>query len=361
LTSNATSTQWTGTIPTTGIGSATWSAGTKTFTVLGVDTPASPTFTAPAVLTCALGTATVGPSSSVVRTGGAANGPLTGDLTISVGTTGNCTGVSLSVNTGVTTQTITLTSSGTNTWTGTVLRGAYSWTTGAHDFAVNAAGTPNTSGTIPFTVITAPCAVSGGSTSPGTAYRMSASAGQRRLASSVSVSVSTTGTCATVDAVIGTGGPSSVPLSLSETAPGSGVWQSTLAWNAANDWTAGNKAFLLAVNGSTVPATIPMTVQDAACTVTSASIVANPTTRSTTTRLLSAATVLTVNTTGTCSLTTNVATGRTNQNGVAMTQAAASSWTLDLRALGLQWNSGSYTETVQNNATTIRTITLTVN
>ena len=227
---------WTATIPkqayTTWTVAPTGGPLTKTATVSGTANAASFTFDVKAVA-CALSAGSANPAT-VNRNG---NNSLQSDVALSLTTTGTCAGVSVTVATGSSTPTIALAESapGAGTWSATVLKAAYAWTSGPKSFAVKDSNN-NALGTIAMTVNDAPCTfVSGSQTTSG----VNVSGGT--INKDLVFTVTTTGVCASLTLTVPTGGTQTASTTLTEAAAGSGNWAGMIKKTANSTWTPGTK------------------------------------------------------------------------------------------------------------------------
>lgn len=170
------------------------------------------------------------------RTPGAAPGPLSSDLSLSVSATGPCAGLRVDgqVQAGVPLTPVALTEVSPGTWTGTVAAGSIAWSDGSHTLTVHEPAGPDlrTTGVI----VMPNCGMVSGSVSPSPVSRSGTS-----LASDVALSLSTSGTCAGLQARIvpGSGAATVIPMTGSPTA-----WTATLSKSLS--WTSGSKTITVA-------------------------------------------------------------------------------------------------------------------
>jgi prepilin-type N-terminal cleavage/methylation domain-containing protein len=244
---------------------------------------------------------------------------LTGPVIVNVTTSNTCSGLSLRFDTGFGPQVLPMGGAGT-AWSATILPGAYQWTPGVKDIIVG--GTSN-NGKMVLAVGNV-CALVGGS---GTAAPAQTSLSGTNLATNVTISVNTLGSCGSLSLKFNTGTGADKILGLS----GSGVTRSftIAATTAGYSWTAAPHPFEVIVTSSGASiGSIAFSVLGP-CTYVSGAVLPSPLLLATGGNLATSA-LFTVNTAGGCSaVSLDVQTG--NNNGsvktIVLIQNSPNVWT----------------------------------
>ncbi len=337
---------WSATIPAAAY---QWTDGIKSVVVGGTSNTGTMILAVGSVCAFASGTAVPGQAAL-------SGTNLATDVVVSINVLGSCGPLSLTFNTGSgIDKTVALIGAGSTR--SAVIAGVtsgYSWTVGAHPFAVT--GTSN-GGSIAFSTL-GPCVFVSGS---GTPTPLSLSTGGT-LASSATFTVNTSGACTAVSVDVQTGNNNGSRQSIVLIQNSPNVWTRTVTPDAFNSWTTGTKPVDV-VGTITAGAAFTVDVQQA-CVATGGSVAPIPINVGAGGLLTSGPLTVSVTTSGPCTPTTitaTVATGNDPSSNLALVLTGGpTTWSATIPAAVNTWTAGTKSVSISGPANEPTTFNFTV-